>query len=88
MEQMTAQEARAIADARVLRSTFPRRDGVDVIESYTITGMAHGTPLATKTHGGAAGPFLLEAGISSSLPITSSLPYSDPRWMRCRSVSD
>ena len=46
-----------------------RRDGTDVIESYTITGMAHGTPLATGTHGGAAGPFLLEAGIRR--PITS-----------------
>ena len=46
-----------------------RRDGVDVIESYTITGMAHGTPLATATHGGAAGPFLLEVGISSSYHI-------------------
>lgn len=43
-----------------------RRGGIDLIESYTITGMAHGTPLATATHGGAAGPFLLEAGISSS----------------------
>ena len=46
-----------------------RRDGVDVIESYTITGMAHGTPLATAKHGGAAGPFMLEAGISSSYHI-------------------
>ena len=46
-----------------------RRDGVDVIESFTITGMAHGTPLATETHGGTAGPFLLEAGISSSYHI-------------------
>ena len=46
-----------------------RRDGVDVIESYTITGMAHGTPLATATHGGRAGPFLLETGISSSYHI-------------------
>ena len=49
-----------------------RRDGVDVIESYTITGMAHGTPLATGTrdrHCGSAGPFLLEAGISSSWHI-------------------
>lgn len=46
-----------------------RRDGVDVIESYTITGMAHGTPLATGTHGGVAGPFLLEVGISSSYHI-------------------
>jgi feruloyl esterase len=48
-----------------------RRDGVDVIESYTITGMAHGTPLATGTHGGAAGPFMLEAGISSSYHIAT-----------------
>jgi len=46
-----------------------RRDGLDVIESYTITGMAHGTPLATATHGGKAGPFLLETGISSSYHI-------------------
>ena len=46
-----------------------RRDGIDVIESTTITGMAHGTPLATKAHGGTAGPFLLEAGISSSYHI-------------------
>jgi poly(hydroxyalkanoate) depolymerase family esterase len=49
-----------------------RRDGIDVIESYTITGMAHGTPLATGTREGqcgVAGPFLLEAGISSSWHI-------------------
>jgi len=51
-----------------------RRDGVDLIESYTITGMAHGTPLATGAHDqacGAAGPFLLEAGISSSYHIAA-----------------
>jgi feruloyl esterase len=46
-----------------------RRDGVDVVEAYTINGMAHGTPLATAAHGGAAGPFLLEVGISSSYHI-------------------
>jgi feruloyl esterase len=46
-----------------------RRDGVDVIESFTIGGMAHGTPLDTAAHGGTAGPFLLEAGISSSYHI-------------------
>jgi poly(hydroxyalkanoate) depolymerase family esterase len=46
-----------------------RRDGIDLVESYTITGMAHGTPLATDAHGGTAGPFLLEAGISSSYHI-------------------
>ncbi|HZH10610.1 MAG TPA: PHB depolymerase family esterase [Microvirga sp.] len=46
--------------------------GEDVIEEYVITGMAHGTPLATgdgDNHYGVAGPFLLEAGISSSYRI-------------------
>ena len=46
-----------------------RREGVDLVEAYTITGMAHGTPLATAAHGGEAGPFMLEAGISSSYHI-------------------
>jgi feruloyl esterase len=56
-----------------------RRDGVDVVESYTITGLAHGTPLATAPQNGMqngmqdrcgkAGPFLIEAGISSSYHI-------------------
>lgn len=56
---------------------YPRRvwtdsAGEDVIEEYTITGMAHGTPLATgegENSYGAAGPFLLDAGISSSYHI-------------------
>lgn len=46
--------------------------GEDVIEEYVITGMAHGTPLATgdgEQHAGVAGPFLLEVGISSSFHI-------------------
>lgn len=56
---------------------YPRRvwtnaAGETVIEEYTITGMAHGTPLATgdgENSYGVAGPFLLEAGISSSYHI-------------------
>ena len=60
-----------------------RRDGVDVIESYTIAGMAHGTPLATKAHGGTAGPFLLEVGISSSYHIAKFFGLAGPqRWQR------
>jgi feruloyl esterase len=46
--------------------------GQDVIESFTITSMAHGTPLATgngENDYGAAGPFLLEVGISSTYHI-------------------
>ena len=41
-------------------------------KSYTITNMAHGTPLATgraDNECGVAGPFLLEVGISSSYHI-------------------
>jgi poly(hydroxyalkanoate) depolymerase family esterase len=56
---------------------YPRRiwtndAGIDVVDEYVITGMAHGTPLATgngENHYGAAGPFLLEVGISSSYHI-------------------
>ena len=46
--------------------------GDTVIESYVIANMAHGTPLATgdaDSECGNAGPFLLEAGISSSFHI-------------------
>jgi feruloyl esterase len=54
---------------------YPRRvwcgpGGEEVIEEYTITGMAHGTPLAAgNDEVGAAGPFLLDVGISSSYHI-------------------
>lgn len=43
--------------------------GKVVIEQFEITGMGHGTPLRTSGEGdavGAAGPFMLEAGISST----------------------
>jgi len=56
---------------------YPRqvwRDGAGdaIIESYTISSMAHGTPLATggaDEHCGIPGAFLLEVGISSSYHI-------------------
>jgi poly(hydroxyalkanoate) depolymerase family esterase len=56
---------------------YPRQlwindEGAEIIESYNITNMAHGTPLATgagEGECGAAGPFLLEVGISSSYHI-------------------
>jgi poly(hydroxyalkanoate) depolymerase family esterase len=56
---------------------YPRQlwldgNGKELVESYSITHMAHGTPLSTgdaDAQCGAAGPFLLEAGISSSFHI-------------------
>jgi hypothetical protein len=58
------------------------RDGREVIESVTIPGMAHGTPLAIgegEERGGNAGPFLLDVGISSSHHIARFFGLLDPR---------
>ena len=56
--------------------SYPRRvwcdgDGRALIEMYTITGMAHGTPLAAQGSDGcgASGPHMLEANISSTRRI-------------------
>jgi poly(hydroxyalkanoate) depolymerase family esterase len=54
------------------REVWWNANGETVVESYTITDMAHGTPLAIAGQDepyGAAGSFLLEAGISSSYHI-------------------
>jgi feruloyl esterase len=69
-----------LADAPTLMETvdgYPRQvwrnqRGEDVIESYTIPRMAHGTPLAAgDSHDrcGSPGAFLLDVGISSSYHI-------------------
>jgi poly(hydroxyalkanoate) depolymerase family esterase len=58
---------------------YPRQvwwnpDGETIVESYTITDMAHGTPLGTVDNDeryGAQGAFLIEAGISSSYHIAN-----------------
>jgi poly(hydroxyalkanoate) depolymerase family esterase len=55
-------------------------DGETIIESYTITDMAHGTPLGIADNDeryGAEGAFLIEAGISSSHHIASFFGLTD-----------
>jgi poly(hydroxyalkanoate) depolymerase family esterase len=47
------------------RQAWWNADGETVLESYTIADMAHGTPLS-RSEGGVAGPYMIEAGISSS----------------------
>jgi poly(hydroxyalkanoate) depolymerase family esterase len=56
------------------RQVWWNADGETVVESYTITDMAHGTPLGTGDNDeryGAQGAFLIEAGISSSYHIAN-----------------
>jgi poly(hydroxyalkanoate) depolymerase family esterase len=56
------------------RQVWWNADGETTIESYTITDMAHGTPLGTADNDeryGAQGAFLIEAGISSSYHIAN-----------------
>jgi poly(hydroxyalkanoate) depolymerase family esterase len=58
-------------------------DGETVVESYTITDMAHGTPLGTADNDkryGTQGAFMIEAGISSSYHIAKFFGLTD--WIR------
>jgi poly(hydroxyalkanoate) depolymerase family esterase len=67
---------------------YPRQiwwnaDGETIVESYTITDMAHGAPLGTADNDeryGAQGAFLIEAGISSSYHIANF--FSLTEWIR------
>jgi poly(hydroxyalkanoate) depolymerase family esterase len=67
---------------------YPRQiwwnaDGETIVESYTITDMAHGTPLGTADNDeryGAQGAFLIEAGISSSYHIANFFGLTE--WIR------
>ena len=62
------------------RQVWLNERGDELIESYTITTLAHGTPLATgqaDDECGAAGPFLLEVGISSSYHIAKFFGLTD-----------
>lgn len=50
------------------------REGRTVVESYTVRAMAHGTPLAIDGEAdsyGAAGPYMLDVGISSTTHIAA-----------------
>jgi len=64
------------------RQVWVNEMGDELIESYAIPNMAHGTPLATgdaDEQCGAAGPFLLEVGISSSYHIAKFFGLTNDR---------
>lgn len=60
-------------DDGYLRRVWRDANGRDVIEEYRIAGLGHGTPLSTSGAEacGTAGPYMLEAGISSTRRIAS-----------------
>jgi len=58
------------------RQVWWNADGETVVESYTITDMAHGTPLS-RAEGGVAGPYMIDAGISSSDHIAKFFGLTD-----------
>ena len=65
------------------RQVWWNPDGETIVESYTIADMAHGTPLGVADNGkryGADGPFLIEAGISSSYHIAKFFGVTE--WSR------
>jgi feruloyl esterase len=64
----------------VQRSVWLNGRGDPVVERFVLHGLGHGTPLATggPDGSGVAGPFLLEAGISSSLQIAKFWGIADP----------
>ena len=64
------------------REAWVNDSGETLLESFTVTHMAHGTPLATgvaEGKCGAAGPFLLDVGISSSYHIAKFFGLAQPR---------
>jgi poly(3-hydroxybutyrate) depolymerase len=65
------------------RQSWWNKDGETMVESYSITDMAHGTPLgmADNEHRyGTEGAFLIEAGISSSYHIAKFFGLTN--WVR------
>jgi poly(hydroxyalkanoate) depolymerase family esterase len=62
------------------RALWWNAEGETLVESYTITDMAHGTPLGIADNDeryGARGAFMIEAGISSSYHIASFFGLTD-----------
>jgi poly(hydroxyalkanoate) depolymerase family esterase len=62
------------------RALWWNADGKTLVESYTITDMAHGTPLGIADNDeryGAQGAFMIDAGISSSYHIASFFGLTD-----------
>jgi poly(hydroxyalkanoate) depolymerase family esterase len=72
VHELTALLSREEVVDGYLRRVWRNAAGEDVLEQYVVSGMGHGTPVAVSRgpeRHGAAGPFLLDAGIPSSYHI-------------------
>ncbi len=70
------------------RQVWWNADGETIVESYTITDMAHGTPLGIGDNDkkyGTQGAFLIEPGISYSYHIASFFGLTE--WIRRSKVA-
>lgn len=70
------------------RRIWRDKAGRPVIEAYDIAGLGHGTPVATRGPEGcgASGPFMLEAGISSTWQILHSWGLADAQDRKAQDV--
>jgi poly(hydroxyalkanoate) depolymerase family esterase len=77
----TAPSRQEIVDGHP-RRIWVNAAGEDVIEDYIISGMSHGAPIAISTgeqRHGAAGPFSLDVGISSSYHMVTFWGLTAPK---------
>lgn len=68
---VAAKPSRTDVEGGHIRRVWSDASGRDVIEEHRIAGLGHGTPLRTSgaESSGVAGPYMLEAGISSTREI-------------------
>jgi poly(hydroxyalkanoate) depolymerase family esterase len=79
---LTTAPSERLSGAGFDRAVWRDRDGRVMVESVSIPGMAHGTPLATgagEACCGNAGPFLLDVGVSSSHHIAQFFGLTEAR---------
>jgi poly(hydroxyalkanoate) depolymerase family esterase len=83
VHNLTSAPTRTETIGRHRRRIWTDSGGRDAVEEYTITGMGHGTPLDIGPDGcGAPGPYMLDAGISSTRRLAHLWGLGSPETRR------
>lgn len=77
VHQIDLEPTHSHIDGRLDRQVWRDADGASVMEINMIAGMGHGTPIEAASLG-TAGPYMLEAGISSTREIARFWGISEP----------